>query len=240
MKEKEVQNQFTEGQLNILKILQNGPVRQQELAKILGITPPALLHHLEKLEMKNLIIKRVISKIGNAKQSEIALNPLSIQYIRQIMGTSINKYTLITGYGKVFKEHMPDISVNALKKYYIIDRIVCFTTPESKIERNKIAEERKLLTPDKTYEFPFEAYQHLDSPVFQQLDSIIAEEMKNANVILDLTPLTKLLSFKMLEYANKYALPCYYLGKNKENQDSIYWFTNMRIVGEIQREEQQQ
>ncbi len=230
------QKQITKNQFKILQILQNGPIIQQELAKILGISPPALLHHLEPLEFKNLIIKKTISQIGNAKKNEITLNPLAIQQIREILGLNINKFTLITGYGKIFKEQMPDFSVNALKKYYIIDRIVCFTTPESKREREKITAEKKLLNPDKTFEFPYEAYQYLDSPVFHQLETIIAEEMKNANVILDLTPLTKMLSFKMLEYANKYAVPCYYLGKNKENQDYIYWFTNMRIQGEILRE----
>ncbi len=58
--------------------------------------------------------------------------------------------------------------------------------------------------------------------------------MTSANIIIDLTPLSKLFSFKMLELANKYFLPCVYLGINKEEVPELVSMSNMKIEGSIQ------
>ncbi|MCP6718679.1 MAG: hypothetical protein KJI71_00420 [Patescibacteria group bacterium] len=58
--------------------------------------------------------------------------------------------------------------------------------------------------------------------------------MKEADIIIDLTPLSKLFSFKLLELANKYLLPCVYLGIDKNEEDKLFWMGEMRIEGEIQ------
>ena len=58
--------------------------------------------------------------------------------------------------------------------------------------------------------------------------------METANIIIDLTPLSKLFSFKLLELANKYQIPCVYLGMDKEGKDKLYWMSNMKIKGEIE------
>lgn len=58
--------------------------------------------------------------------------------------------------------------------------------------------------------------------------------MKVADIIIDLTPLSKLFSLKLLELANKYLLPCVYLGLDEEEKDKLFWMADMKIEGIIQ------
>ena len=61
----------------------------------------------------------------------------------------------------------------------------------------------------------------------------ISKEMENSNIILDITPLSKLYSFKMLEIANKYQISCVYLGMDTDSKDKLYWMSEMKIEGKI-------
>jgi hypothetical protein len=224
-----------EKQIEILKLLQKGPLRQNELRLKVGITGPALLYHLDRMERSNLIIKKMIYQVGNAKNNEISLNPAAMQNIRNILGLKLEKMTLITGYGlEKTAVTLPDNSLLLLKKnHYKINRIVCFTTSDAKSARDEVINERGLITPDRTVIFQYTDYKFLESAFYQQLESILSEELQTSNVILDLTPLTKMLSFKFLELANKYLLPCFYIGTNAKDEYILYWFTNMRIEGSI-------
>lgn len=57
--------------------------------------------------------------------------------------------------------------------------------------------------------------------------------MEETNIIMDVTPLSNLFSFKLLELANKYQIPCVYLGMDNKGEDKLYWMTNMKIEGKI-------
>lgn len=222
-------------QIEILRLLHQGPLKQKELMKKLGITGPSLIYHLERMEKNNLIKKKLIYQIGNAKNNEVSIDPMAMQYIREILGQSISKTTLVTGYG-IDQNAMvlPDNALKLLKKnHYKIDKIVCFTTREAKTNRDLISKERNLLKPDRTELFDYKEYRYLESNFYKKVETIIIEEIKTSNVILDLTPLTKLLSFKFLEIANKYGLPCFYIGLNDNEAPILYWFTMMRIEGTI-------
>lgn len=222
-------------QIEILRLLHQGPLKQNELMKKLGITGPSLLYHLERMEKNNLIKKKLIYQIGNAKNNEISIDPMAMQYIREILGQSISKTTLVTGYG-IDQNAMvlPDNALRLLKKnYYKINRIVCFTTQDAKKKRDLIAKEQKLLEPNRTEIFEYKEYRYIESNFYKNVEKLITEEIKISNVILDLTPLTKLLSFKFLEISNKYNLPCFYMGLNEKEEPILYWFSEMRIQGQI-------
>lgn len=222
-------------QREILQILLNGPIRQNELHKKVGITAPALLYHLDRMERNNLILKKTIFQVGNAKNNEISINPTALQHIREILGLKMEECTLITGYGKdINAMNLPDNSLKLLiKNHFKIKRIIHFTTPDAKEIRDKITKEQKLLIPDRIELFDYKEYRFLESELYTRLEGILSEELKHANVILDLTPLSKMFSFKLLELANKYHLLCFYIGMNKKEEYILYWFTNMKIEGSI-------
>ena len=44
-----------------------------------------------------------------------------------------------------------------------------------------------------------------------------------ANVVIDATPLSKLFSKYLLEFANKYQVPCFYLEWKGEGESFILW-----------------
>lgn len=77
-------------------------------------------------------------------------------------------------------------------------------------------------------------YRDIKSEFFQEVENMLSEEMKSADIIIDLTPLSKLFSFKLLEVANKYFLPCVYLGINKKGNYELYSMSNMKIEGSTQ------
>jgi hypothetical protein len=75
-------------------------------------------------------------------------------------------------------------------------------------------------------------YCNLDSKLYRvDLDNILRMELKTANLILDLTSMSKLYSFKMLELANCYQLLCFFLGKNNEQNEFIIWMSRMKLEG---------
>ncbi|NMC08088.1 MAG: hypothetical protein GYA24_22980 [Candidatus Lokiarchaeota archaeon] len=52
---------------------------------------------------------------------------------------------------------------------------------------------------------------------------LIQEETKECDVIIDLTPLTKLLTLKLLELSHKYQIPSVYIGKSSKKKDELIW-----------------
>ena len=88
------------------------------------------------------------------------------------------------------------------EKYYPLSRIVCFTSPDAIEKRIEHQEEENLLKIDHFIQFPYEDYRNLESEFFQEVENILSEEMKSADILIDLTPLSKLFSFKFLEGEN--------------------------------------
>ncbi len=222
---------FTGKQLVILKLLYDRPYRQNELRQMLQITAPGLFYHLEILEKEHLVEKKTVAQIGNAKINEISINPVALQRIRGIIGSKVTHYSLITGFGKLETGYrVPDIAYTLLREaHYPVDRIICFTTPDAKPVRDQHEAEEHLQKVHKFYLFDYLDFRTLRSSYFQQIEGLLQAEMQDADVMIDLTPLSKLYSFKMLEIANKYHLPCFYLGGDGDTQNHLIWLTNVKI-----------
>lgn len=222
-------------QKDILKALMDKSYRQNELQKLMGITSPGLLYHLNNLEKFDLIIKETIQQIGSAKINEISINPFQLQRIREILDLKIKNCTLITGFGELATGYrLPDASLKLLKKhYYKINRIVCFTTKKADAKRNEKLKEEKFVEIHQYYHYDYEEYRNLNSSFFSEVDGIILEEIKEANLIIDITPLSKLYSFEMLKKANKYGLLCFYIGQDEEGNDKLIWMSKIKIEGEM-------
>jgi len=226
---------FSNRQIRILNLLFKKEYQQKELQEALDTSAPNLHYHLNRLEEFNLIRKDTLYEVGNVKINSISLNPVARQRVRKIIRKEVQNYTLITGFGLLETGYkVPDLVFRLLNKYhYQITKIVCFTTQESKNKRDEFLEKENLREIDSYYKYPYEEYRYIDSDFFQSVENKISMEMEKANIILDITPLSKLYSFKMLELANKYQMDCIYLGLNKDGKDTLYWMSNMRIKGKI-------
>lgn len=227
---------FSERQTLILNLLFEKEYQQKDLQEALKTTAPNLYYHLNKLEELDLIKKKTLYEVGNVKINEISLNPASRQQVRKIIGKEVSNYVLITGFGVLKTGYrVPDLVYNILNKYhYPISRIICFTTPDAREKRMKFKEEDNLMEINEFFAYPYQDYRFIESEFFQSIEIKISKEMEAANIIIDLTPLSKLFSFKLLELANKYQIPCVYLGMDGEGKDKLYWMSNMKIEGEIE------
>jgi len=232
---KNYKEKISERQIQILKFLLESSCHQNKLQNLVGISAPGLLYHLNNLEKYDLIIKKTIQQIGNARINEISINPYQIQRIREILNLEIQNYTLITGFGELATGYkIPDISLSLLKEnHYKINRIICFTTKKAELTRNEKLKQEDLVKIQKIYLYKYEDYRNLTSALYSELDEILLKEIKNANLIIDITPLSKLYSFQMLRKANKYGLPCYYIGQDKEGDPKIIWMSNIKLKGEM-------
>lgn len=226
---------FSERQIQILNILFEKEYQQKELQEKLGTSAPNLHYHLNRLEELDFIRKKTLFIVGNVKINSISLNPAARQQVRKIIGIEVKNYTLLTGFGSLKTGYrIPDLVLNILRKYkFPITRVICFTTPDGKEKRDEHRKEENLLKEDDLIILPYQEYRYTESEFFKRIEELISEEMKEADIILDLTPLSKFFSFKLLELANKYLLPCVYLGLDKEENDKLFWMGDMKIEGEI-------
>jgi len=232
-----IKNNFSENQIQILKLLFEKDYLQNNLQDALNTTGANLHYHLTRLKGYNLIRKETIQKIGNARVNKVSINPSARQCIRQILGFEVKDYTLVTGFGALKEGYqLPDRVFKILKeKNYPISRVVCFSSPDAIKKREEHQKEENLMEIDDFFEFSYEDYRNVKSEFFQKVEKILSEEMKTADIIIDLTPLSKLFSLKMLELANKYSLPCIYLGITEKGDNELLSLTNMRIEGIIQQ-----
>ncbi|MHA1848176.1 MAG: winged helix-turn-helix domain-containing protein [Promethearchaeota archaeon] len=209
-------------QKKILEILLDGKQRQNELAKLLKLSGAGLLYHLDKLEELNLILKKTVQKIGNVSINEIMINPNELQHVRMLLKREKKEFTLITGFGKDsdlgVSSRIPAIIKGLLEQEgYNITRVVAFATPDSNIKNAK-----KLTRLDKVIVKEYQEYRDNNSDLMRNIENLIQEEQQNNDLILDLTPLSKLLTIKLLEYSFKYRIPCVYIGKKPEG-DYLIW-----------------
>lgn len=228
---------FSERQIQILNLLFEKEYQQKDLQEALKTTGPNLYYHLNKLEELDLIKKKTLYEVGNVKINQISLNPASRQQIRKIIGKEVKNFTLITGFGELETGYrLPDLIFQILTKYhYPISRLVCFTTPEAREKRLEQKVKENLKEVDEFITYSYEFYRFIESDFFQSIEIKISNEMENANIIIDLTPLSKLFSFKLLEIANKYQIPCLYLGMDKDGKNKLYWMSNMKVDGKIEK-----
>ncbi len=189
-----------------------------------------LSYHLDKLLDERLIEKRTLVQVGNARVNEIAVNPRAIQRVRRLIDLDVSRRTLVTGFGALDTGYkLPDTIAGLLaSQYHEIDRIVCFTSDDALAIRKAKEQQEQLVHVDRYCVYPYEAYRDLDSPFFAAVESILQEETKAADLILDVTPLSKLYSFKFFELSDTFGFPCCYVGK-KNGQDALTWLTGLEF-----------
>ncbi len=227
---------FSKRQLQILRALFENEYQQKDLQKLIDTSAPNLHYHLSKLEESGLIRKETLYKVGNVKINSISLNPATRQKVRRIIGLEVENLTLITGFGELKTGYrVPDLMHGILRKYhYHVTRVICYTTVDAKQIRLKYKDQENLMDIDEFVLFPYEEYRYLKSALYQSLKMKLSKEMEVADIIIDITPLSKLFSLKLLELANKYQIPCVYLGMDEKGKDKLYWLTNMKLQGKIE------
>lgn len=215
----------------ILEILLKGPEKQKDLADKLDISRSLVKYHLDRLERMNLIKKQKTAEVGNVIIYEVSINLLAYQGIREILDIKVEGVALITGFGLLETAYqIPDKSkrllLNNRSDIKSIHKLVCFTTPESiKIRELNEKKERLIpLTQLDVHSHEYEEYRRYNSDAFRDLEDTILNYIQNYRVFLDLTPLTKLVSFRLLQYSDTYNIPSFYIGKDIENKDSLIWF----------------
>ena len=227
---------FSKRQIQILNLLFTKEYQQKDLQAGLETSAPNLHYHLNRLEELDLVRKKTLYEVGNVKINSISLNPAARQQIRKIIGKDVSNYTLLTGFGELNTGYrVPDLIYKILTKYhYLISRVLCFSTKIAKAKRFEYKEKENLMEIDEFLLYTYNEYRYIESEFFQSVEMKISKEMEQANIIIDITPLSKLFSFKLLELANKYQIPCVYLGLNKLGEEKLYWMSNMKIEGEIE------
>ena len=216
--------EFPAKQKEILKVLLEAPLQQKDLAARVGISGAGLFYHIGILEEARLIVRKTLAEVGNVSLKEVSIHPNAVQRARDITGTSRERHTLVCAFGKDTADFgesstMPATAKKLLQRDgYKIDRIVAFITPDS-----SLANAKKLVTIDKVILYPYLDYRNDDSPLMQSLARIIQDEQKEADVLIDVTGLSKLLTIRLMELSTNYGIPCFYLGKKSDGTDFLLW-----------------
>lgn len=217
---------FSEKQLEILEKLLVTPYMQKDLAEELGISGAGLLYHIRKLEKKNLIGRETTVKVGSVSRKEISLNANVVQAVRRILNKSTGEYTLITGMGKDSplgdSHQLPALTKDLLvEEGYAITRTFVFATPESSLDKG-----RQLTEIDEVLIRPYHDYRNDQSELMRDFENTLQKELKKADLILDLTPLSKYLTIKLLDFSYQYQVPACYLAKRGEkdaDENYLLW-----------------
>ena len=207
---------------NLLKLLLEGPQLQKTLPQKLKVRRPTIKYHVDRLESEGLIKKTMIAEAGSIKVVQLEINQLALSQIRKKLNVLVNKNTLISGF--TFDPRIqdrdtlkvPDIARQLLEAHeVVIDKLVCFTTELAMEERQK----SNLPPIDRYISYPFTAYQN---PSFSQIaERELAQEILGANVIIDITPLTKIYSITLLNIAHLYKLPVIYIAREDSTSKLI-------------------
>jgi len=207
----------------LLELLMEGPQLQKDLPAQLHVKRPTIKYHVDRLAQEGLITKELIAEAGNIKIIQLKINNLALPLIRKKLNLSVNTTTLISGF--TFDPRiqdretlrLPDITRQLLTAQgRTIDRIVCFTTQRAIKERKKLG----LHQIDRYIVYPFTIYQ---DPSFAQIaEKELGEEILPANVIIDITPLTKIFTITLLIIAHRYNFPAIYIIRKQSNFNLIY------------------
>lgn len=148
------------------------------------------------------------------KRVLVEVVPEHAQRLRRVLGVGA-KLCLVSGY--TFNPDRPDDLtplrnyVDALEKLraegIYIDRVVCFTVPVAKDLRVKHGVKPD---PDREVVADFEVYRSGYNELKRLVYSVVEEEVKNFNLILDVTPLTKLFTDVLAEVSERFDIPRIY------------------------------
>lgn len=192
----------------ILKtILENKEVSVVDIQRKTSIPRSSLVHHLGILAREKIILQE---KSGRELINKI--NPLYIQNLRAIFGIKAPKM-LISGY--TYNPETKDIktlevlqrALEFLKKEKIeIKRTISFTVPEAKRKIRKT----DFVKGDVEITLDFKDYQNSPEKIEREMEEVIIKNLGSYEIIIDLTPLTKLYSIIGLSLAKKYGLKAFY------------------------------
>jgi DNA-binding MarR family transcriptional regulator len=226
---------LSQKQKGIVRLLFNRTYLQNELAHDLGVSPPVLYYHLSQLEDMGLVEKKTIMQLGSAKKNEISLNPLAYQSVREVLGTKSQTLTLITGFGSLGTGYrIPTEATELLHEENMpITRVVCITTPEA-FERMKEFESSESLIPlDRVELVEYKDLRNFRSDAYDFVKQIIKDEIIKSDLIIDITPLSKLYSFFLLQLAKEFEVPCFYSGEDIEGNKEIIWLSELELQGNL-------
>lgn len=181
-----------------------------EVKKIVKYRASAAL----SLNSKSLENRGVIERKTINRKVYIKLKPQSVTIAREKLNIKAPNL-LISGY--TWNPEKPeDImpiknyidAINKLKNEGIeISKIICFTTPQAS---NKRLELEIKPDPDIEVKIKFKDYQTNIKLIEEKLKEIIENKIWNYNIIIDVTPLTKLFTIAAIEIAKKYNLKTIY------------------------------
>ena len=192
----------------ILKFLLNrGKASVAEIQRASAIPRSSLNHHLTWLRKHGYITQARKGKI-----IENSVHPLYAQKLRKKLKIKAPKL-LISGY--TYDPGKPDITTlellqRALKfleeKGIKIDKTIAFTTP---IAQKKIRE-TSYIRGDEEVAMEYEIYSNRIKEIEKRMKEKIEENIPASDIIIDLTPLSKLFSVVALSLAKEYGSRAFY------------------------------
>ncbi|MHA1315859.1 MAG: hypothetical protein ACTSRB_18300, partial [Candidatus Helarchaeota archaeon] len=172
---------------------------------------------------QELIQKKTLIKVGSVQVGGVDLNPLFLHEIRKLLGIPEKDYTLITGctwnpnHPDDRTLDLPEIGKKLLEESkFHVTKTTCFITPPARERRVD-----KKYPPLDYHEFGYASFQSFD--LREQILRVLKEDLKEQDVILDMTPLTKVFSIILLDIAHQYNLPIFYTVRTKDGY-RLEWY----------------
>lgn len=196
----------------IKKLLTKEKASISYLASVLKMPRSSLNHHLFMLEKIG-----AIRRYREGREVINRVNPKLVQKFRNEFSIEKPKL-LIGGYTydpakqdeKTFEVLQRAIEILKKEKGIEIKKSIAFATP---LAAEKI-KETNYKEGDEVIKFDFEVYQERPDIIESNLREIIEKNISSYEILIDLTPLTKIFSIVSLSLAKEYGLkPFYHAGK---------------------------
>jgi DNA-binding transcriptional ArsR family regulator len=188
-------------------LLEEGEISVAGVQRRTGIPRSSLNHHLGLLERDGVVLQRKTSR-----EVLNRVNPKFIQRLRERFGIRrpmalISGYTYDPSKGDVSTLGVLQDAVESLEKEgKSVVWTVAFTTPIASKEIRRM----DYRAGDEEVPLEFEVYQTQQEEIKLKIRDVIEQLLPNYEVILDLTPLTKLFTIVSLSLAGEYGLRGFY------------------------------
>jgi DNA-binding transcriptional ArsR family regulator len=204
--------------LQILKtILRQGRTSIAEIQRATNIPRSSLIHHLKWLESRGYIIQERKGKI-----IENIVSPSYAQKLRKELKIKVPKL-LISGY--TYDPSKPDIktlellqrALDFLEKEGIkVEKTIAFTTP---LAQKKI-KEAGYIRGNEEVPMEYEIYSNRQKKIEREMRKRIEQNILTRDILVDLTPLSKLFTIVGLYLSKEYGLRSFYHAGEK-----LIWLT---------------